>query len=521
MSSYLVAIDVGTTGLKVTICNDEGKIISSAASQDYPVLTPQPIWAETDPNLWWEAAKNTVKTAVEKSGINKEDIAAVVSDSQTDGCTAVDKNGEPLYNSILYLDRRSDYQARQLREIFGNNGKELHDITGLTIDSYHILPKILWLKKEKPEIYKQTHKILNPNDFILLKLTGRFITEYTLASCTLVWNVHKRAWSEKIVSETGIDFDILPEAVPSTEVVGELSSKIAQDMGLKSGTPVVAGGGDEEVAVVGAGALQSGEVCDITGGAEPILISIDESVIDPDEVLEMHNHGDPKRWILESPGMAVGANLRWFRDQFSHEEIKEAERLSEPGKEIDPYWIMDEKAAAVPPGSEGLIFLPWTTGSITPEWSSSARGTFLGFTLGHTRAHFARAIMEGSTYYARDVIERFEELGFPVTKIIATGGGSRSTLWRKIKADTLGKPIVSPVSEDVSTIGAIVLAAVGVKLYKSVEDAVQKFVKLKEEVLQPDEKNLKTYTKLYKTYKKTYWALNDIFKEISQFQMGK
>jgi xylulokinase len=506
---YLLGIDIGTTAVKTLLCDINGRVISKITSESYPVTHPKPGWAEQNPGDWWEAVKFTVKSILRTSRIKADEIAGIGFGSHTDGCTPVTRNGKPLRPSMIWMDRRAIIECKELKEKLGT---KIFEITGLACDPYHVAPKILWFRKNQPNRYNATYKFLNPGDFIVYKFTGNFMTDYTLASCTMLFDIKLKKWSEELSELMEIPIDKLPNVGPSASIAGEVLKEAAEETGLKMGTPVVIGGGDEEIGVIGAGATEPGCICDITGMAEPILVPIDKPIFDPKQVIELHGHGVPEKWILESPGIVSGGNYRWFRDQLASSEVQTAKKL-----DVDPYTILDAKAATISAGSNGLIFLPFTMGSITPEWNPYARGVFIGLSLNHTREHLARAILEGSAYYLRDVIERVEELGMRIREIRAAGGGAKSKLWRQIKADVTGKPVVLPEVEDVSAFAGIILAGVGAKLYKDIEGTARNLVKVRE-LSKPRKKTHEIYDQLYEIYKQSYWNLKDVFKEIARFQ---
>ena len=506
---YLLGIDVGTTAVKTLLCDINGKVISKFTSESYPVAHPKPGWAEQDPNDWWKAVKFTVKGVLRASRIRGDEIAGIGFGSHTDGCTPVKKNGRPLRPSMIWMDRRAIVESKWLKKKLG---AKIFETTGLACDPYHVAPKILWFRNHQPNLYNETYKFLNPGDFMVYKFTGNFMTDYTLASCTMLFDIKRKKWSEELSESMEIPIDKLPNVGPSASIAGEVLKETAEETGLKKETPVVIGGGDEEIGVIGAGATEPGYICDITGMAEPILVPVDKPIFDPKQVIELHGHGSPDKWILESPGIVSGGNYRWFRDQLAGLEVQTAKKLH-----VDPYSILDSKEANISAGSNGLIFLPFTMGSITPEWNPHARGVFLGLSLSHTREHLARAILEGSAYYLRDVVERVEELGIRIKEIRAAGGGAKSKLWRQIKADVTGKPVALPEVEDVSAFAGIILAGVGTKLYRDIEGAARELVKVKE-LSKPEKKAHEVYDQLYEIYKQSYWNLKDIFEEIARFQ---
>jgi len=502
--ALFASLDIGTTGVKAIVCNESGVILSEKRSSAYPVYSDKAGWAEQSPQDWWHGACTCLSQIVKDPKINSNDILAIASDSHTDGCTAVDADGRPLARSIIWMDRRAyDQCPTELESV-----REIYETTGLACDPYHVAPKIEWLRENRPEVYAKTYKFLNPNDYILLRLTGEFVTDYTLASCTMLFDIRKRVWSDKMTAQFNVSVEKLPKIVSSQSIVGEVTSQAALETGLRKGTQVVAGGGDQEVALVGAGAISPGIVCDITGGAEPIGTTTAETRFDPTRTLELHAHPDPDLWIVESPGITSGENLEWFCKEFG---------TMKGGDITDPFRVLDQEIETTPPGAYGLVFLPYTMGSITPEWNPHARGAFLGFSLLHKRAHFARSIQEGASYGLRDVCVLMERMGLPVERIVAAGGGAKSAVWCQMKSDVTKKMVLVPKIKSVSAYGSAMLAAVGTGQLSSLKVASEKWVEY-DRIFEPSELRGITYDGLYETYTSAYWSLKGIFLKLSELQ---
>jgi len=291
-----------------------------------------------------------------------------------------------------------------------------------------------------------------------------------------------------------------------TEAVGTVTSSFAEATGLSPGTLVAVGCGDEMAATLGAGVYAPGEVCDVVGTAEPVCAASDVPREDPSMLVECHPHADPAAWLLENPGFVSGGNLRWFRDQFAP-----LERQSEAEGKGDAYDLLGKEAAEVPPGSEGLVFLPCMQGAMTPEWNGAARGVFYGLTLAHTRAHMMRAVLEGSAFGLRDILEAMGNAGLEVRRLTIVGGGAKGPLWRQIKADVTGLPVRIPTSVETTATGAAILAAVGAGVHPTVADAVAAFVSFQPEEHRPDPDRREAYERAYRTYRDVYFALKPVF----------
>jgi xylulokinase len=291
----------------------------------------------------------------------------------------------------------------------------------------------------------------------------------------------------------------------ASAVLGTLRANVAPELGLSPETRVMIGSGDEHAACAGAGVLVSGIVGDIAGTAEPVCAASNVLAFDETRLVESHCHADEMQWLLENPGFVSGGNLRWFRDQFGAAEMRAAEERG-----VSAYQLFDESAHNIPAGSEGLIFLPCLMGAMAPTWNDMARGTFMGFTLAHTRAHFARAVMEGSAYAVRDITDRFAAMGVPSRELRVMGGGARSALWNQIKADVTGLPVAVPQTSETTALGAAFLALVGVGAYKTLQEASDHIVRIVQR-FEPNADAQKKYSALYELYRETYFTLLPVF----------
>jgi len=341
-------------------------------------------------------------------------------------------------------------------------------------------------------------------------LTGEIAVDYSNASSTLLMDVRRREWSPELCAR----FDIPPERLapirPATDVLGRLRPALAAQLGLSAQTLVTVGSGDEHAACLGAGVVRPGLVCDIAGTAEPVCAASPEPAFDSTGLVETHCHADPDLWLLENPGFVSGANYRWFRDQFAPLETAAA---NERG--LDPYDLLNDLAASVPPGSEGLILLPCLMGAMTPTWNASARGTFFGFTLAHRREHFVRAVLEASAYAVRDITDQMRRMGLPLDVIRAVGGGARSRLWRQIKANVSGLPVALPQTTETTALGAAMLALVGVGAGVSLAQASELTVRIVETV-DPQPETQARYEDYYQLYRSAYFALLPVFEQAAR-----
>ena len=506
---YVIGCDVGSQGVKVILLSLEGQV-AGEASVGYAVDYPRPAWAEQAPEVWLSAIEGAVRALRARSGVSPARIRALGLAAQVDGVVAIDRRGRPLRPAIIWMDRRAVDQCAQVAQT--PEAKRLGQSAGLNLDPSHVAAKIRWLADEEPEVYARASHFLLPGSFVAYYLTGCLAVDYANASSTLLMDVRQRTWSPELCRLFGVEPERLALLCPATARLGLLRPAVAQRLGLSRATQVVVGSGDEHAACLGAGVLQPGVVGDIAGTAEPVCAASPEPLFDPAGLLETHCHAEPSLWLLENPGFVSGANYRWFRDQFAPLEVQAA---SEQG--TSAYELLDETAARVPPGSEGLLLLPCLMGAMAPTWNAAARGTFFGFTLAHTRAHFARAVLEASAYAVRDSTDRLRQMGLPLREIRAMGGGARSRLWRQIKADVTGLPVALPQTAETTALGAAMLALVGTGACTSLAEAAGRMVRVVETV-DPRPDLVARYEEYYQLYRATYFALLPVFEQAARIR---
>ncbi len=500
---YVIGCDVGSQGTNAALYGEDGSLVASAYA-GYDLSFPRPGWAEQDPAEWTRSLVATVGSLARECPGGAIAIAALSFGSQLDGMVACDARGRPLRPAMIWMDRRAEEQASALSRRVPP--AEFYRLSGTNLDSSHAVFKALWIRDEEPELFARATALLPPGSFVLREVTGELAVDYSNASSLALLDPRSRTWSEPLLEATGIDPSRLPRLAAGTEPVGTVTRSFAGATGLSAGTVVAVGCGDEMAATLGAGVYLPGEVCDVVGTAEPVCAVSEEPRTDPTMLLECHPHGDPDAWLMENPGFVSGGNLRWFRDQFAPiERQREAEGLG------DAYEWLSEDAARVPAGSDGLVFLPCMQGAMTPEWNGAARGVFYGLTLAHTRAHLVRAVMEGSAFGLRDLLEAMGNAGLGVRRITIVGGGAKGPLWRQIKADVTGLPVRVPESVETTATGAAILAAVGAGVFRSVGEAVEAFVAYRPEEHRPDPSAREAYDRAYRRYRDVYFALKPVF----------
>ena len=500
---YVIGCDVGSQGTNCALYSAEGTLVASSY-KPYDLSFPFPGAAEQDPDLWPEAVVTGVRDLLTHVPEGPSAVRGLSFGSQLDGMVVCGADGRALRPAMIWMDRRAEEQAAAVAEVMPP--EDFYARVGANLDSSHAVFKALWVRDNEPGVYADAKHLMPPGSFVLWKTTGVLAVDYSNASSLALLDPRTRAWSEDVLDACGIDVAMLPELGAGTQPVGTIASGFASATGLDPSTVVAIGCGDEMAATLGAGVFSPGEVCDVVGTAEPVCAASAEPREDPSMLVECHPHADPSTWLLENPGFVSGGSLRWWRDQFAPiERGAEAEGLG------DAYDLLSREAARVPAGSDGVVFLPCLQGAMAPEWNGAARGVFYGLTLAHTRAHMTRAILEGSAYALRDILEAMKAAGLDVRRLTIVGGGAKGELWRQIKADVTGLPVRVPESVETTATGAAILAAVASGGHRTIDDAVRAFVAYRPNEHQPDPGRQQAYDETYTLYREVYHALKPVF----------
>jgi len=504
---YLIGIDVGTTGVKIVLIDETGKLILKT-TEEYPLITPKPGWAEQNPYDWWKSTIKGLKKIIFQSKIKPEKILGIGLTGQMHGAVFLDKENNVVHPAILWCDQRTAKECEEITQKVGE--KRIFEITCNPVLTGFQAPKILWLRKNKSEIYKKVRKILLPKDYIRFCLTGEFATDVSDASGTSLFDVKKRNWSDEILEKLQISKDFLPESFESTEITGKITKKVSQITGLKEGIPVVAGAGDQAAGGIGNGIVKEGLVSVTIGTSGVVFAHSEKVIVDPKGRLHTFCHAVPGKWHLMGVMLSAGGSFRWFRDVFGKEEIEKAKKMKK-----DHYEILTNMAKEIPIGCEGLLFLPYLTGERCPYPDPNARGVFFGISLKHTKSHFIRAVMEGVTFGLKDSVEIMKEINLPLGKeFIVSGGGGKSNFWCQMQADIFNKKMIRLSSEEGPSYGSAILAGVGVGIYNDVQNACKKLLQRKDS-FSPLKENVKIYEKLYPIYKNLYFSLKKDFESLS------
>lgn len=501
MSTYLLGLDVGTTGAKALLIDDAGDVVASATTE-YPMYTPHPQWAEQDPVDWWEAAQQSIRSVLATDGVQAGDVAAVGLTGQMHGLVLLDSAGDVLRRCIMWNDQRTAAQCAAITETVGE--QRVLELTGNPVLPGFTAPKILWVREHEPAVYDQIAKVLLPKDYLRYCLTGGYFGEVSDASGTSMFNIGERTWSDEMLDATDIPREWLPEVTESPVISASIDATAAELTGLAEGTPVVGGGGDQAAQAVGTGIVSEGLVSATLGTSGVVFAASDEYRVEPEGRLHAFCHAVPGMWHLMGVMLSAAGSFRWYRDTFGDLERATAE---DTGR--DPYDLLTRAAADVPAGCEGLIFLPYLTGERTPHPDPDARGVFFGITLRHTKAHMTRAVLEGVSYGLRDSLELMRDLGLTIEQVRASGGGARSPLWRQILADVFATELATVNVTEGAAYGAALLAGVGAGVYDSVVDAATTVVRVTDSTTPSDAADV--YTAYYPRYRALYPALKDEF----------
>ncbi len=498
MSQYLLGIDVGTGGTRALDIDTDGLIAASATEEHQPFATPQIGWAEQHPEDWWRATSLAVRKALAAAKLKPDQIACVGFSGQMHGAVLLDAAGKVVRPALIWCDVRTEKQCSDLNQQIG--AERIIQLTCNPALPNFTLTKLLWVREHEPENWGRVRSIMLPKDYVRFRLTGERAIDVADASGTLMLDVARRQWSGEILNATAIDRALLPSLHESPDVCAQVSTAGADATGLATGTPVVAGAGDQAAGATGMGIVQPGSVSATIGTSGVVFAATDRPALDPKGRLHTFCHAVPGRWHVMGVTQAAGLSLRWFRDQF----------LAASGQNgIDPYDALTAEAARIPAGSDGLLWTPYLMGERTPHLDGTARAALIGLTASHTHAHVVRAILEGVAFSLKDTFSIFEEMDVPVKSIRLGGGGARSPLWRQIQADVYGHEVEIVEAEEGAAYGAAILAGVGAGVWPTVDAACQSVVRVRERIL-VNERDAAVLARSYESYKKVYPATKSI-----------
>ena len=494
----VLGIDVGTTGSRAIVVGDAGQLVAAASAEHAQFSSPHAAWAEQQPQDWWRATGQAVRTVLSASGVSADAIVAVGLSGQMHGAVLLDRAGGIVRPAIIWCDQRTEVECRWLTESVGR--ERLLQLTSNPALTNFTLTKLLWVRRHEPDVWTRVHHVLLPKDYIRLQLSGEYATDVADASGTLMLDVARRRWSLEIMEAAEIDPAILPAVFESPEMCARVSAKAAALTGIPEGTPIVAGAGDQAAGAIGMGITRPGAVSVTIGTSGAVFAATDRPALDPKGRLHTFCHAVPGRWHIMGVTQGAGLSLRWWRD-----------RLGASAGDRG-YEELTSEAAAIAPGADGVMWVPYLMGERTPYLDPHVRAALLGLSASHTRGHIARAVLEGVAFSLRDSFTIFGDLGVPLRQVRLGGGGARSALWRQIQADVYGHPVETLVADEGAAFGAALLAGVGAAIWRDVDSACDEAVHVAA-TTNPRAESVAALNARYQEYRRVYPALKTIAHE--------
>ena len=503
---YLIGIDIGTSGTKAVLFDLEGRTVSDELIE-YPLYQPKNGWAEQDPEDWWNATVDAIRSIVTKAGAKPDEVLGIGLSGQMHGLVMLDAQDKVIRRSIIWCDQRTAAEAAQITDLVGAD--KLIEITANPALTGFTAAKIMWVKNNEPENFAKAKKIMLPKDYIRYRLTGEFATEVSDASGMQLLDVPGRCWSPYVCDKLGIDINTLGKVYESAEVTGKLTPAVAELTGLSTSTVVVGGAGDQAASAVGNGIVREGIVSATIGTSGVVFAHTDKPRIDPRGRVHTLCHAVPGAWHIMGVTQGAGLSFKWLRDNFFRDTVDTAALLGTNANKL-----LDQICEGVPAGANSLIYLPYLMGERTPHLDSDARGVFFGLSAMHGRADMLRAVMEGVTFSLLDCMNIIRELGTDPNFVYASGGGGNSKLWRQMMADAFNVRIAQNSSREGGALGVAILAGVGAGVYDSVAGAAERLIH-ETTSLDPVAETVAKYEKVYALYDKLYTDLRDSYKQLA------
>jgi xylulokinase len=506
---YILAHDLGTSGNKATLFSVEGEMGASVL-HEYPVSYPHNSWVEQDPEDFWKAVCLSTRQLLEKAKVTPADVAGVSFSGQMMGCLLVDRDGKPLRPMIIWADTRAGAQANEMERKLGMD--YVYRTTGHRISASYSAAKLLWVRDNESERYGRVHKMLHAKDYIIYKLTGNYVTDYSDASGTNLFDLVKKDWDDRILGELGIPRSLLPDPRPSSDRAGTVTAAAAQETGLLEGTPVIIGGGDGSCACVGAGVVSEGSAYNVLGSSSWISLATKAPVYDPEMRTFTWVHLDPSLYTPCGTMQAAGYSYNWYRDTLCQDEITQGKNT---GK--NPYKLIDTGANDSPPGAKGLLYLPYLLGERSPRWDHDARGALIGLSISSGKGDISRAILEGVAFNLKIILQILEKgVSGGINEIILIGGGAKGDVWLQILSDVWQKPLAVPVfREEATSLGAAVCGGIGIGAFKDFQ-VINKFNKI-EKTIRPNAALTEKYEALFSIFDESYESLKNVYKKLAEY----
>lgn len=510
MKEYVVGIDVGTTGAKTIIFTPQGEVVDSAY-KEYGCTYPAPNWVEQDATMLFESVLGTLVEAIKKSGIDPQAITSLGFSTQRCCAIFVDKAGKPL-KMISWQDNRP---VDEVAEIYGKiTGDQFYQKTGLPLGTTWLLPKMMWVKKNEPELWGNTAYIVQPHDFVIKEFgANQYYTPETDASFMCTWNVDNISWDQDLIERFSVDQRKVPEVREVGTVVGMISQRIASLTGMRKDVPLCMGAGDQSAAALGAGVVSQGDVSVSLGTGGMMIACTDTPMRDPSNSFVVTNHVIHGKWQWEGLQKASAGVYRWLRDEIATHEKYIADKAGR-----DVFELLGDMVANVPAGAKGLVMLPYFASSATPHWNANARGSLIGLTFAHDKACMARAFIEGITMEHRDMMRSLNNSGIYAKKIRIIGGPTKSKIWNQIQADIYNTPVETLKVSDAAVLGAAITGAVGAGRFTSLTEGVDAMVK-PSKMYEPIAENVAVYQEVFDAYSAAYESLStSVFDKIADLQ---
>lgn len=502
----MLGVDVGTSGARALLIDSSGQVVGNS-TEEYPLSTPRPGWAEQDPAAWLAAVKRTIRRTLHSCPENSR-VVAVGLTGQMHGLVLLDAHGAILRPAIIWADQRTTLQCQAITQRVGGM-RALIDLTCNPALEGFTAPKLLWVHDHEPEQYAAIAHVLLPKDYVRWGLSGTFASDVSDASGTLLFDVQRRRWSAEMLQALDVPESWMPLVTESPVITATIGKEIADELGLPAGTPIVSGAGDQAAGAVGNGIVEAGLVSSTIGTSGVVFAFSDRVALDPHGRVHTFCHAVPGTWHVMGVTQAAGLSLRWFKEQFASAEVVAGVRAG-----IDPYDLLVREAAQARPGCDGLIWLPYLMGERTPHLDATARGVLFGITARHTRADTVRAILEGVTFSLRDCLDILRGMGIPVSEVRASGGGARSALWRQLQADIFASDVVTINATEGPAFGAALLAGVGAGVFPTVPDACAQTIAVTGRVA-ADPALRDRYERQYQIYRALYPAVREQFRALA------
>ncbi|EGO62697.1 gluconokinase [Acetonema longum] len=505
----IIGVDIGTTGARTVIHRTDGTLLASQ-SQDYPLYTPNPAWAEQEPEEIFQAVMSVTEKALLQAKLPPDRIAGLCFGSVFHSFIPIDRDGNALCRMMNWADSRSQLYTERLKS--EQDAKAIYMRTGCPLHPMYMPSKILWFKHERPDLFRRTYKFVSIKEYIMYRFLKQYIVDRSIASGSGMYNIHALEWDQELLAVLGISGDMFSRVVPTTHVTEEIAPEVAARLGLPPDLKVVVGAGDGVLSSIGAGAINPGQLTAMIGTSGAVRLVTDKPTVDEKLRTWCYNLTD-KYWVAGGAINNGGIAFRWMRDKFAETEQRVAEKMG-----LDAYQLLSTYAEKVPAGSDGLILLPFFAGERAPYWNANARGVLFGLNLNHDKRHMIRATLEGVTYRMFSIYQALDQVAGPVNEIRVSGSFTRSKLWVQIMADVFGKMISVPGEPEGSAFGATILGMHALGILKDIKE-VGGFINIKERYY-PSAENHSRYQELFSIYERIYWNLQSEFAAIAKIQRG-